>query len=389
MVVDSIVYEGKTINIHTYPRTINGVSYMYYRARINTGATTPQTIHGKTIQECKNQIYHALNIHTFIPGYNNLDITIGEAFPIWLQMRYGNGRPSTLTTFKHEMKHILNSLADFKVQKTNQADIQSFADSLSCEPNLLSPSTVHSIISLLRVFFQEYVDRNEIPFNPCDHVRLPVIVTVEVVPLTPNEIEILLYKLSKTGFRDLFALALLTGLRINEVRGLTWDKIDFEHKTILIDQQMLMNTTMLVHYIKNSNPRTRSFPQEVFDLLLETKHIQELQKSQAGSRWSNPDNLVFTTDNGNALTYSRLYRTFKSVVRSMEREKTRIHDLRHTILSYIWEETHDIDQVLEISNHKHRLSAKYYLHPTEKTQNEASEIVSKVARRLNITVSSS
>ena len=164
MIADKVIIHGKSINIHTYPRTIGGVQYMYYRARLPKGNGDYLPIQATSIEEVKNQIYFQYNVHAFTPGYNSLDITIGDALPVWIDVKYSGGRPGTYIRNKGQMKnHILPHLAKVKVRELKQADVQQSMDFLSRK---LAPSTVHSICSLLCMFMQDYVDRHEIPYNP-------------------------------------------------------------------------------------------------------------------------------------------------------------------------------------------------------------------------------
>ena len=55
-----------------------------------------------------------------------------------------------------------------------------------------------------------------------------------------------------------------------------------------------------------------------------------MQRLKAGPLWSNPKNLVFTDELGNHLTKSVVYRTYKSLVKSIGRPEARFHDLRHS-----------------------------------------------------------
>lgn len=383
MIVDTVTIKGNPVNIHTYLIHRAGKDYTYFRARLNKGDGTFIAVQGKTLEEIRNKIYYQYNVHAFVPSFHNLDITIGEALPQWINQRYGGGRQSTYVRNESAIRlHVIPNIANIKVQALTSGDVQSLMDRLSQK---MSASNVHTICSLLRLFLQEYVDRHEIPYNPCDHVRLPVISYTEIVPLTKEEVARLLKGLDETGFRDLFALALLTAMRIGEIRGLTWDCIDFAHRTIEIKQEIITGTCILVPYVKNNNPQKVAFPQEVFDVLLESKRIQDRQKKVYGDAFSNPDNLVFTRDDGRPIPYKKIRNEFKKVVTNMDRADTRIHDLRHTMLSYIWDNTHDIEMVMLISRHKDPLSARTYIHPMQKTREEAAMLISNVAKELNVT----
>jgi integrase len=280
------------------------------------------------------------------------------------------------------MKHIIEYTGQKRIQNLSPEDVQSFADHLSSIS--LSGVYIHAAISLLKRFLQEYVDRGEIPYNPCLHVQMPTIDTPEASPFTKKDIQIILDNLSGTKYKNAIKLSLLTAMRIGEVLGLTWDKVDFANKTITIDQQIHHGSSEILPYVKNHNPKTVHYPQEVFDLLSEVKQQQDSLARFAGELWDNPSNLIFTTEFGKPIPHPSILEAFKKAAEPTGRKSRRIHDLRHTTLSYIWEDTHDIDKVMQVSRHKNRLSARVYIHPTEKTQEEAAALISSVAKKLNI-----
>ena len=309
MIVDTVIYKGNNINIHSYTKQAKGTVYTYYRARLIVEKGKTISIQGNTIEECKNKIYYAINIHAFVPGYNNLEITIGEAMPAWLKMRYANGRPSTYIRYKATMKHIIEYTGQKRIQNLSPEDVQSFADHLSSIS--LSGVYIHAAISLLKRFLQEYVDRGEIPYNPCLHVQMPTIDTPEASPFTKKDIQIILDNLSGTKYKNAIKLSLLTAMRIGEVLGLTWDKVDFANKTITIDQQIHHGSSEILPYVKNHNPKTVHYPQEVFDLLSEVKQQQDSLARFAGELWDNPSNLIFTTEFGKPIPHPSILEAFK------------------------------------------------------------------------------
>ena len=57
--------------------------------------------------------------------------------------------------------------------------------------------------------------------------------------LSPEQFKIVLDNLTNEESRMLFILAWTLGLRLGEACGLTWDRVDFEKRTILIDRQLI------------------------------------------------------------------------------------------------------------------------------------------------------
>jgi integrase len=93
---------------------------------------------------------------------------------------------------------------------------------------------------------------------------------------------------------------------------------------------------------------------------------QAAQRLRAGSHWSNPDELVFTTDVGSAVGFRSLWHAFqKATTRAMVRP-IRFHDLRHacaTLLLTGGEELAVISKVLGHSDYGTTLKVYAHLDP--------------------------
>ena len=114
--------------------------------------------------------------------------------------------------------------------------------------------------------------------------------------------------------------------------GLTWDCVDFEHQTLLINKQHnRAKGEKEFHFssLKTEKVRSLTVTDEVMDALRRQQRRQAAWKAAAGELWSNPDNLVFTTEFGRYVNNKTLYMNFKRVMRSQGLSELRFHDLRH------------------------------------------------------------
>ncbi len=115
--------------------------------------------------------------------------------------------------------------------------------------------------------------------------------------------------------------------------GLTWDCIDFERGTIHLYRQLKRDRaqkTYVFTSLKNRESRTFAPPANVLNALKTVKRQQTEWGLKAGESWSNPDQLVFTDENGHHLCCFTVYRHFKKLVSDIGVPSVRFHDLRHT-----------------------------------------------------------
>lgn len=106
-------------------------------------------------------------------------------------------------------------------------------------------------------------------------------------------------------------VAVFTGLRQGELLGLTWDCVDFENGLLLINKQhnrVKGDTEFRFASLKNDKALVLTVADEVMEVLNLQKRRQEVWAATLGDGWSNPDNLVFTTEFGRYINNKVLYR---------------------------------------------------------------------------------
>ncbi|SFF07255.1 Phage integrase family protein [Sulfitobacter brevis] len=128
--------------------------------------------------------------------------------------------------------------------------------------------------------------------------------------------------------------AIFTGMRISELRGLTWDNVDFQSKVIRVDQRA-------DEYCEIGAPKSRAGVRSI-PMAPTVSKISVAWKDQA------PDSsigLVFPNSVGKVQNYSNIYnRVFKpmlvdnGIVDDQGQSKFGIHALRHAAASLFIEQ---------------------------------------------------
>lgn len=118
---------------------------------------------------------------------------------------------------------------------------------------------------------------------------------------------------------------------------MTWDHVNLEKGTILINRQLQGVSGHPGEYrlvsTKSSKGRTIVIADAVVDVLKKQKVRQVEARLLAGPLWSD-EGYVFTNEVGKHLSPSTLYHHYKKLVTSIGLPDARLHDLRHPYVKY-------------------------------------------------------
>lgn len=155
-------------------------------------------------------------------------------------------------------------------------------------------------------------------------------------PLDMPEASAFLDALEGHRFKQLYSVAMLTGMREGEILGLQWRCVDFDNGTVRIDKQLLRprkkGDSFRFGSPKNGKERTITPAPSVMAMLKEQKSLQNVHRMHAGPTWYNGplSGLVFTDETGEPYKYHTVLDNFKAILKAAKLEERRFHDLRHT-----------------------------------------------------------
>lgn len=146
--------------------------------------------------------------------------------------------PTTLTSYENILKkHLIPFFGEYRSSEITIDKIERFKEEKIAEG--LSNKTINNCLIFLGSLL-EYANKNNGQFvNPLSRVKRLKVNRDRQYILTKEEMEKLL-SVAQSFYQDFYPLlytAIHTDLGKNELLGLTWDKIDFEKRTILVDQK--------------------------------------------------------------------------------------------------------------------------------------------------------
>lgn len=267
------------------------------------------------------------------------DETLEEWLVFWQDTYLDDVKKSSSDRYKSCIKlHIIPALGKIGIADLRSSMIQRFLNNCKNKKEL-SKKSVQNIRLVLSKALDKAVDDERIKKNPCLKTKVPSYddPPKEMHPLEGDEITKFLAEIENSNFRNIFYIALFTGMRESELIGLSWDCIDFAKGTVHLYRQFKRdrggNNCYAFSSLKNKQSRTFSVPTNVLETLKRVRVQQAEWKLAAGSSWENKHELVFTNELGEHIHTKTLYRRFKKVAAAIGLPDLRFHDLRHSYAS--------------------------------------------------------
>lgn len=159
--------------------------------------------------------------------------TLKDATDEWLKSLVANKSRSHRAYSEFLRYQVWPQLGPVSLARLGKPQIMRWRDDLVAK---YAASTVNSALACLSAALSDFVDRGWIPSNPCHGVR-----QVEVKDRAYNwiktrpELERLLLACSDE-LRDMVAVAIGTGLRLDELLHLRWDDVDLANRLLTVQR---------------------------------------------------------------------------------------------------------------------------------------------------------
>ena len=213
--------------------------------------------------------------------------------------------------------------------------------------------------------------------NPANGCILPKVRRDDIAPLEAEEVTAFSEAIKGNPSEAVFFVALNTGMRLSEILGLRWSRVDFKNGMIKVDAQMLVkrgkDAERTLGTPKNGKPRTFKAAPVVLDCLKAVQRKQKEWRLQAGEAWNNALDLVFTNEAGQEIPHATIEHRFTRIMDSIGLEGHRFHDLRHTFATEAIRAGVDVKTVSEMLGHSSvAFTLDVYAGVTSAMQDEAA-----------------
>ena len=292
------------------------------------------------------------------------DITFGEFKDMYIKHITLHMQNNTIRLYNMALKHFehLNSL---EMKKITTIHVQECIDNMIKDG--LSYGTIKAYKNRITAIFNSAVSKyNIIPKSPAANLEIKI--TKEPSKkkaLTESELKDLLSKTKNLKYKVIFSLAGMCGLRIGEILGLKWNKINFENNTILIDIQwknLTDNTTGFGELKTTNSYRSVPLPPYVKEVLIQWKNYKP-------------------TDISNRIIVYKNIQGLTPLLRSYTKKlgyDLSIHEFRHTYATSLIARGIDFKTVAKLMGHDVEQTMKTYSHVTDEMLNNATNLINKI-----------
>ena len=313
-------------------------------------------------------------------------ITLAEWLDIWVREYCRGVKESTKLMYSAYIRnHITPAIGHIVLSDLRPHHIQQFVNHMEYQGKkkgkTLSYKTVKNIHGCLSSALETAVKIRYIKENPAAGCTIPRddedSRTTIVKPLDTAQIIQFTSAIEGTKYERIYLTALYTGMRLSEIIGLQWDRVNLQTGEIIISKQLTMKrekgSARRMVSTKSRKIRSIIIPQTAIDVLTEQKKAQAQQQLQAGSQWENDLNLVFTGDYGSSVPHASVEHDFKRIVRGMQLPDRRFHDLRHTFATEAIRAGVDVETVSKALGHfSVGFTLDVYGHVTQEMKVEAA-----------------
>lgn len=269
------------------------------------------------------------------------NITVTGWFNIWMkEYKEPTVKQGTVGVYKDNFRsYIEKPLGKKKLKDIRPEHIQKIYNDLNKKG--YSRNTIELVSVVLSGMYKQALKNKVIIENPVPLATLPKISEhKEPRVMTVEEQRIFLEYAKDSYLNDLFILALATGMRSGELRGIQWPDVDFKDKIIHIKNTLVyVNKDYLLDTPKTPTSR-RDIPliDNAVAVLKRQKLIQAENRMLLGDKWKNKkglENLVFTTMTGYPINRDMLKQELNKVVAEIQKEHKEFkhitpHTFRHT-----------------------------------------------------------
>ena len=283
----------------------------YYRTRIEDADGVRVAIYGRTREELYDKVNEAkdqIDNDTF----RRKTPTVKEYAEKWLMLQSAHIRQTTLIDYTSKVKlHVIAPLGHMRMADVTKDDIQ-----LALVPvSKKSTSVYKSVVILYKCIFKAAKDSRVIDENPTVFLTAKGggVPQTDKIPLTDEQVEILLDAVKGLQTYVFVMLGLYAGLRREEILGLKWDSVYLNKKAPYLTVRRAWHTEgnkpVILDELKTKAAHR--------DIPLPDRLVECLKEWKAQSK----SEYVISNSDGGPLSYTQFKRLWQFIITRSTKER--------------------------------------------------------------------
>ena len=296
---------------------------------------------------------------------------------------------TTYKSYRDQQKIIERffSVKNLDLENVTVADILDFYNYLSNVRKYTNNTVIHYHALLRKTFTEAYI-RKLIKENIMLEIPRPKKEKYISEVFNLKEINIFLNHIKGHRFELEMNLALFYGFRRSELLGLRFSVIDFDNNTILVNTKITSSEKeKLVPKQKMKNdssyrimPLLDSIKKLIIQRMERIKKDKHFFKSIYTKKWKG---FVCVGENGELIKPDRVTRTFRKLINECGLKKIRLHDLRHSCATLLYEQDIQLKDIQMWLGHSDiQTTANIYSHFDYTRKEKTGKIIEKSLKKL-------
>lgn len=296
---------------------------------------------------------------------------------------------TTYKSYRDQQKIIERffSVKNLDLENVTVADILDFYNYLSNIRKNTNNTVIHYHALLRKTFTEAYI-RKLIKENIMLEIPRPKKEKYISEVFNLKEINIFLNHIKGHRFELEMNLALFYGFRRSELLGLRFSVIDFDNNTILVNTKITSSEKeKLVPKQKMKNdssyrimPLLDSIKKLIIQRMERIKKDKHFFKSIYTKKW---EGFICVGENGELIKPDRVTRTFRKLINECGLKKIRLHDLRHSCATLLYEQDIQLKDIQMWLGHSDiQTTANIYSHFDYTRKEKTGKIIEKSLKKL-------
>lgn len=262
-----------------------------YQGRYTDRFGNRKYVYDNQLQELRLKLRQAMSDNDNHLNVCDNKITLNEWFEIWIETYKQNCRNTSINYYRTSFNRITETLGKMKLCDLNHITVQRAINKIE------TSQAQKATLIVLKAALDKAMKEELLVKNPANDITTKSKKVKEQYVFTDETLEVFLQEIKKSSCYPICIVALNTGMRINEILGLTWDCIDWTNNRIHVKQTLVYLHGKFELHEPKTDSGARTIPMlPVVVSILKDQYKRRLEMNLSGIKpLEGFENMVFFT----------------------------------------------------------------------------------------------